>query len=54
MFSALDRKERNGKITYIEEEKNDKTISRYISGEFDSLDPLYINWGYTTKKISLQ
>ena len=42
MFSTLDRKESNGKITYIEEEKNDKTISRYIKGEFDYLNPLYI------------
>ena len=42
MFGALDRKENNGKITYIEEKKNDKIISRYISGEFDSLDPLCI------------
>ena len=33
MFYALDRKETNGKITYIEEEKNDKNISRYINGD---------------------
>lgn len=52
MFSALDRKESNGKTTYIEEEKKDKTISRYISGEFDSLDPLYII-GDTPRKKSL-
>ena len=42
MFYALDRKETSGKITYIEEEKNDKNISRYINGEFDSLDPLWV------------
>ncbi len=42
MFSALDRKESDGRITYIEEEKNDGIISRYINGEFDSLAPLCI------------
>ena len=42
MFSALDRKESNGRISYIEETNSDKIISRYISGEFDFLAPLYI------------
>jgi len=42
MFSTLDRKEINGKITYIEDAQNNKTISRYINGEFDSLVPLWI------------
>ena len=42
MFSALDRKENNGKITCIEEVKNDSIISKYIMGEYDSLYPLYI------------
>ena len=42
MFSALDRKESNGKISYIEETNNDKIISRYINGEFEYLAPLYI------------
>ena len=52
MFYALDRKETNGKITYIEEEKNDKNISRYINGEFDSLDPLCIIGDTVNKKSS--
>jgi len=51
MFYALDRKEANGNITYIEEEKKNKKISRYISGEFDSLDPLCII-GDTVRKKS--
>ena len=51
MFYALDTKEDNGKITYIEEIKNDKNISRYINGEFDSLDPLCII-GNTIRKKS--
>lgn len=42
MFSALDRKESNGRISCIEETNSDKIISRYISGEFDFLVPLYI------------
>ena len=52
MFYALDRKETNGKITYIEEDKNDKNISRYINGEFDSLDPLCIIGDTVNKKSS--
>lgn len=52
MFYALDRKETNGKITYMEEEKNDKKISRYINGEFDSLDPLCIIGDTVNKKSS--
>ena len=52
MFYALDRKETNGKITYIEEEKNDKNISRYINGVFDSLDPLCIIGDRVNKKSS--
>ena len=52
MFYALDRKETNGKITYMEEEKNDKKISRYINGEFDSLAPLCIIGDTVNKKSS--
>ena len=52
MFYALDRKETNGKITYIEEERNDKNISRYINGEFDSLNPLCIIGDTVNKKSS--
>ena len=52
MFYALDRKETNGKITYMEEEKNDKKISKYINGEFDYLDPLCIIGDTVNKKSS--
>ncbi len=42
MFYALDRKESNGEITYIEERNNNKLISKYINGEFDSSCPVAI------------
>ena len=42
MFRALDREEGNGKKTWIEEKSNEETISRYISGEFDLSDPLWV------------
>lgn len=52
MFNVLDRKETSGKITYIAEEKKNNNISRYISGEFDSLDPLCIIGDIVRKKSS--
>ena len=45
LFEALDRRERNGRKTYIEETKNDKIISNYIRGKYDSLDPINIIGG---------
>lgn len=42
MFYALDTKEDDGKISYIEETKNDKIISKYINGELDYIDPIIL------------
>ena len=42
MFNELDRKEKNGKISYIEDTKNDFVITEYIYGEFDLIDPKHI------------
>ena len=42
LFSVLNRKEKDGKITYIEDTNNDETISKYINGYFDSLAPTII------------
>ena len=42
MFNTLDKKENNGKISYIEDTKNDEIISKYINGEFDSIDPVLV------------
>lgn len=42
MFSALDRKENNGRISHIEETNDDTVISDYVNGKFDSLVPIGI------------
>lgn len=42
MFNALDTKEDDEKITYIEETKNDEVISKYVNGEFDSVPPVIL------------
>ena len=42
MFSALDRKENDGRISHLEETYNDEVISNYVNGKFDSLDPISI------------
>ena len=42
MFNVLDTKEDNGTITYIEETKNDKIISKYINGKFDHINPIIL------------
>ena len=42
MFSALDRKEANGEVSYIEETNNDEIISKYVNGELDTIDPITV------------
>ena len=41
-FAALDRKEKNQRVTFIEETKNDRIVSKYINGNFDSIDPVSV------------
>lgn len=43
MFSALDRKENNGRISHLEETDNSETVLDYVNGKFDYLDPISIN-----------
>lgn len=42
MFSALDRKEDNGEISYIEETNSFRIIYDYIYGKFDLIDPISV------------
>ena len=42
MFNALDRKEKDGRVSFIEQTNNSIIISKYIEGDLDYLDPLHI------------
>ena len=50
MFSSLDRKEDNGKISYIEETNNKRVISDYVNGGIDTLDPMTVCGDIPTHK----
>lgn len=51
LFYYLDAKEKNQKITYIEDNKNQKIINNYIYGKYDSNLPVTITGcpGYKTR-----
>lgn len=50
MFDGLDKKEKDGNISYIEETKNESTITKYINGGFDSIDPISVIGGRPAQK----
>ena len=41
-FSVLDRKENDGRKSYLEETSNNEAVSNYVNGEYDLVDPISI------------